>query len=144
MNYLSRQIEERDKSPPECKMRAGDSKRRFFPVLAFLVALSSCSPRAAALGTPIPHGTVELITENQWIAVGHTIHLGLHFQLEKGWHIYWLNPGDSGQAPTVKWQLPPGISTGAIEWPAPQRLSTSSIVDFGYEDDVMLIVPVRA
>jgi DsbC/DsbD-like thiol-disulfide interchange protein len=143
-NYLRRQIEERDKSPPGMKMRAGDSRRRFFPVLAFLLALSPCSPPARAEGTPIPHGTLELIAENQWIAIGHTFHLGLHFQLEKGWHIYWLNPGDSGQPPTVKWQLPPGISPGAIEWPAPRRLSTSSIVDFGYEDDVTLVVPVRA
>ncbi len=97
-----------------------------------------------AAGAPIPHGTLELVAENQWIAAGHTIHLGLHFQLEKGWHIYWVNPGDSGEPPRVKWQLPAGVTAGEIEWPTPQRLGTSGIVDFGYEDEVMLIVTLHA
>jgi DsbC/DsbD-like thiol-disulfide interchange protein len=98
----------------------------------------------AAEGTPIPHGTLELVAENQSIAAGHTIHLGLHFQLEKGWRIYWVNPGDSGEPPRLKWRLPPGASVGEVAWPTPRRLGTSTIVDFGYEDDVMLIVPMHA
>src|ERR1700684_3663753 len=107
-------------------------------------ALLSCAVGSRAAGTPIPHGTLELVSENQWIAPGHTIHLGLHFQLEKGWHIYWVNPGDSGEPPRVTWQLPAGVRADEIEWPTPRRLGTSSIVDFGYEDDVMLLVPLRA
>jgi DsbC/DsbD-like thiol-disulfide interchange protein len=116
----------------------------FSPALGFLVALLLCAAGAQGAGSPIPHGTLELIAENQWIATGHAFNLGLHFQLEKGWHIYWVNPGDSGEPPRVTWQLPPGLSPGAIEWPAPRRLGTSNIVDFGYEDAVTLIVPVRA
>jgi DsbC/DsbD-like thiol-disulfide interchange protein len=107
-------------------------------------ALLLCATGTRAAGTPIPHGTLELVSENQWFAPGHTIRLGLHFQLEKGWHIYWENPGDSGEPPSVKWQLPAGVKADEIEWPTPRRLGTSSIVDFGYEDDVMLIVPLRA
>jgi len=103
-----------------------------------------CAAGAQAAGSPIPHGTLELVAENQWIAIGHPFYLGLHFQLEKGWHIYWVNPGDSGEPPRVTWQMPPGLSPGAIEWPAPQRLGTSSVVDFGYQDAVTLIVPVHA
>ena len=64
-----------------------------------------CAGSAQASGAPIPHGTVELISENQSIAIGHPFYLGLHFQLEKGWHIYWVNPGDSGEPPRVTWQL---------------------------------------
>jgi thiol:disulfide interchange protein DsbD len=99
---------------------------------------------AHAEGTPIPHGTLELIARNQWIAAGHTLDLGLRFQLEKGWHIYWINPGDSGGPPRVEWQLPAGLAAGSIEWPAPRRLETGSIVDYGYEDRVLLIVPLHA
>jgi len=68
----------------------------------------------------------------------------LRFELEKGWHIYWVNPGDSGEPPRIDWQLPVGLTAGTIEWPAPRRLVASSIVDFGYEGTVMLIVPIRA
>jgi len=109
-----------------------------------LLLCAAAASIARADGTPIPHGTLELVAENQSIAAGRTIHLGLRFQLEKGWHIYWVNPGDSGEPPRVKWQLPAAVSAGEIEWPTPRRLGTSSIVDFGYEDRVMLIVPVHA
>ena len=115
----------------------------FAPALAFLVALL-CAAGAQAAGSPIPHGNLELIAENQWIAIGQSFYLGLHFLLEKGWHIYWVNPGDSGEPPRVTWQMSAGLRPGAIEWPAPRRLGTSSIVDFGYEDAVMLLVPVHS
>jgi DsbC/DsbD-like thiol-disulfide interchange protein len=107
------------------------------------VVLLLCAASAPAEGTPIPHGTLELIAENQWIAAGHTLNLGLHFQLEKGWHVYWINPGDSGEPPRVEWRLPTGLTAGPMEWPTPRRIETSSIVDFGYENAVMLIVPIR-
>ena len=125
-------------------MRGCESSRRFSAAFGFLVALLLYAGGAQASGSPIPHGTVELIAENQWVTPGHGFSLGLHFQLEKGWHIYWVNPGDSGEPPRVKWQLPHGLSPEAIEWPAPRRLGTSSVVDFGYQDDVTLIVPVHA
>ena len=80
-------------------MRGCESSRRFFPALAFLAALLLCAADAQASGSPIPHGTLELIAENQWISIGHPFYLGLHFQLERGWHIYWVNPGDSGEPP---------------------------------------------
>lgn len=70
--------------------------------------------------------------------------IGVHFILEKGWHIYWINPGDSGQPPTLHWTLPAGASAGEIQWPLPERLQTSpTIADYGYKDDVILLVPLR-
>jgi len=108
-----------------------------------LAVLLLCVAGARADGTPIPHGTLELVAQDQWISAGHTINLGLRFQLEKGWHIYWVNPGDSGEPPRVKWQLSQGVSAGEIEWPTPRRLGTATIMDFGYEDDVMLLVPMH-
>jgi thiol:disulfide interchange protein DsbD len=64
--------------------------------------------------------------------------LGLHFHLEPGWHIYWKNPGDSGQAPRIHWTWPVGMDAGEIDWPAPDRLTAGPLVDFGYEGDVLL------
>jgi DsbC/DsbD-like thiol-disulfide interchange protein len=106
-----------------------------------LVLFASC---AQAAGTPIPHGTLELIAEKQWIAAGRPFNVALHFELEKGWHVYWVNPGDSGEPARIQWNLPAGIKAGAIEWPAPRRLGTTTIVDYGYEDTVTLIVPMLA
>ncbi len=109
-------------------------------------ALACCLLTASAFAAPvaIPHGSVELITENGAIRPNGTLNAGLHFTLEKGWHIYWINPGDAGQPPRISWQLPPGLSAGEIQWPAPKPLPAFSLVDFGYEDEILLMVPIKA
>jgi DsbC/DsbD-like thiol-disulfide interchange protein len=114
------------------------------PFFSALLLVLTPLPGARGSATPIPHGTVDLIAESQWIAPGIQTYFGLNFQLEKGWHIYWVNPGDSGQPPRVEWHMPAGLSAGELEWPAPRRLGTSTIVDFGYDNAVLLLVPVRA
>ena len=124
-------------------MRHGGPGSGLWRTLTLAGAALLCAAGARAAGAAIPHGTLELVAEDQWIAPGRTIRLGLHFQLEKGWHIYWVNPGDSGEPPRVKWRLPAGVTAGEIRWPTPRRLGTSSIVDFGYEDEVVLIAPLR-
>jgi thiol:disulfide interchange protein DsbD len=125
-------------------MQGRSPNSAFYRALTWGAALLLCAANAYAGTTPIPHGTLELIARRQWIASGHTLEVGLLFQLEKGWHIYWVNPGDSGEPPRVEWQLPAGLTAGAIEWPAPRRLDTGSIADYGYEDRVLLIVPLHA
>jgi DsbC/DsbD-like thiol-disulfide interchange protein len=107
-------------------------------------SLLLCAAGLRAEQVRITHGTLELVADDQWITPGHKFDLGLHFQLEKGWHIYWINPGDSGEPPRVQWQMPSGLSAGEIKWPTPRRLGSSSVADFGYEDAVLLVVPVNA
>jgi DsbC/DsbD-like thiol-disulfide interchange protein len=109
-----------------------------------LIFMAIGNPGLQALPTAIPHGTVELIAEHNSIQPGNNFQIGLKFQLEKGWHIYWINPGDAGQPPRVTWNLPSGLSAGDILWPYPKALSAFSLVDFGYEDEVLLLVPMQA
>lgn len=101
---------------------------------------------AAANAAPVPakHAQVELIAKQAEVAPGTAALLGVHFVLEQGWHIYWKNPGDSGQPPVFEWQLPEGSSAGEIEWPVPERLQASpELADYGYKDDVLLLVPLN-
>jgi DsbC/DsbD-like thiol-disulfide interchange protein len=58
--------------------------------------------------------------------------------------MYWINPGDSGESPRVTWELPPGVTSGQTRWPAPEKLGSSTIVDYGYKQEVTLLVPMRA
>lgn len=95
-------------------------------------------------GASIQHGTLDLIAENGWVTPGQGFTIGLHFKLDPGWHIYWENPGDAGEPPRVTWQLPAGITAGEIEWPAPQTMLTSTIMNYVYDNEVLLIVPMRA
>lgn len=102
------------------------------------------SGRALAQPVHATHLTVELVTETSTIAPDHDFLAGLHFVLDKGWHIYWINAGDAGEPPRVDWQLPSGITAGSLQFPAPQRLPLGPLMDFGYENEVLLPVPMRA
>lgn len=125
-------------------MSACGAIRPAFSALILGASFLLCAAAAHADEVRITHGTLELVADDQWITPGQKFNLGLHFQLEKGWHIYWINPGDSGEPARVQWQMPSGLSAGDIEWPTPRRLGSSSVADFGYEDAVLLVVPVNA
>jgi DsbC/DsbD-like thiol-disulfide interchange protein len=115
---------------------------------AFVVALlglALLSPAyASAQAQSFPHGTVRLVAESSTIQVAHDFSVALHFSLEDGWHTYWVNPGDSGEAPRVTWTLPPGVTARPIQWPAPEHLGSASVVDYGYKNEVTLLVPMHA
>jgi thiol:disulfide interchange protein/DsbC/DsbD-like thiol-disulfide interchange protein len=91
-------------------------------------------------GTPgpvkAPHLTVELTTLSPQIAVGGTVQAGLVMSIEDHWHVYWINAGDSGEAPNVKWTMPTGITASPMQFPTPQRLPLGPLMDYGYESQV--------
>ena len=98
-------------------------------LLASLVTVMVAPPQApSATG---PHGSVDLVSDVAAIQPGRPFWLGLRFRLEAGWHIYWTNPGDSGEPPRVKWNLPAGFEAGPIAWPVPRRIEDHSLVDYG-------------
>jgi len=90
-----------------------------------------------------PLVNVQLLAEQKAIQPSHALWVGLQFELPAGWHVYWRNPGDSGEPPTVKWKLPAGFHAGDLQWPAPHRLESPSLVDYGYPDGVVLLVQIR-
>ena len=111
--------------------------------LALAIFLLLSGSATSAQSAHIPHGTLELISENSAITPGHDFTIGLEFKMEHGWHIYWENPGDSGEPPHVTWQLPKGLTAGEIKWPAPRKMGASTIVNYVYDGDVLLMAPIR-
>jgi Uncharacterized protein predicted to be involved in C-type cytochrome biogenesis len=55
------------------------------------------------------------------------------------WHTYWKNPGDSGLPTKVQWVLPAGWKAGELQWPFPQPLPVGPLMNYGYEDEVVLL-----
>src|SRR5215831_16004621 len=116
-----------------------------FRLALCILCLASAFRTMASQQAPSRHARVELIARQSSVTPGSTLQLGVHFILEPGWHIYWINPGDSGQPPVFKWQLPEGFSAGEIEWPRPERMqSNSQLADYGYHDEALFIVPIHA
>jgi thiol:disulfide interchange protein DsbD len=89
------------------------------------------------------HVKIELIPESAAAEARKPFWVGLLFRLDEGWHIYWQNPGDAGEPPRVQWELPPGFTSGPILWPQPVRLGTGSVIDYGYENQVLLMTPIE-
>ncbi len=107
--------------------------RRF----VFFVVLFASGIAGNAQG-PAQHVRVSLVS-GTGLLPGSTQELGIHFQLDQGWHIYWTNPGDSGEPPRIAWHLPPGFEVVHLEFPTPKRLEAHSLTDYGYQDDVVLL-----
>jgi thiol:disulfide interchange protein DsbD len=105
-----------------------------------LLALAQSSP-----GTTVttPQVRAELIAQApQGVQPGQPLWVGLQITHQPHWHTYWKNPGDSGLATELAWQLPPGIVAGDIAWPVPRRIPIGPLMNFGYEDTVLLPVPL--
>jgi thiol:disulfide interchange protein DsbD len=117
--------------------------RRFSLALAILVLGFAVTRGAAAQSFTAAHAKVSLVAENNSLQPGKTALVGVLFDLEKGWHIYWVNPGDSGEPPKIQWQLPQGFQAKEIRWPTPVRLGAGTVVDYGYEGRVLLPVPIQ-
>lgn len=106
------------------------------PSLCALALSAACSP---ATPQPQAHSKPALLLDQTTAQPGTQIRIGIQFQMDKDWHIYWMNPGDSGEPPRVLWQLPEGVTAGALLWPTPARMPTSAGTDYGYQGDAVLL-----
>lgn len=110
-------------------------------VLVLFLLLSGLPLLAASSTVDAPHLRVELLTPGGKLYDGNQLnYAGLYFKLEAGWHIYWMNAGDAGDPPRIRWTLSDGITAGAMQFPTPKRLPLGSLMDYGYEDEVLFPV----
>ncbi|MGD0801783.1 MAG: thioredoxin family protein [Terracidiphilus sp.] len=118
--------------------------RIFRLILAMSLLLAVSLPaRAASSFADEPHVHVQLVVPVADANRGNVREVGLYFKLETGWHIYWLNPGDAGEPPHVKWTLPEGITAGLLHFPTPKRLPLGPLMDYGYENEVLYPIDVK-
>ncbi|WP_444904027.1 protein-disulfide reductase DsbD family protein [Microbulbifer sp. CnH-101-E] len=68
--------------------------------------------------------------------------IGIYFEVDPEWHVYWRNPGDSGAAPRFNIQAS-GASIGNIEWPFPTRLKVEHLTNLGYESSVAYLFDLK-
>jgi Thiol:disulfide interchange protein len=87
--------------------------------------------------------SARLIAETSAVYPGAEIYIGVQQKIIPHWHTYWVNPGDSGNAITIEWELPTGASASEILWPAPARISMGPITNYGYENEVTLLSRIR-
>jgi thiol:disulfide interchange protein len=123
-------------------------RTRFLLLLLVILTAPSLLRSEATTAAPQPtataaHLTVQMVVPPAQIYPGQNFTAGLYFKLEPGWHIYWINAGDSGEAPSIHWALPDGIKADAMQFPAPKRLPLGPLMDFGYENEVLFPIPLH-
>jgi thiol:disulfide interchange protein DsbD len=121
--------------------------RRLFSILpALVVALALGGPflagKATAASVQTGHIEVELVAQEAGAAPGATVFVALRQKIQPGWHTYWRNPGDAGDATRIVWTLPPGWTAGDIVWPTPEKSRVGPLLDFAYTGEVLLPVPI--
>ncbi len=114
------------------------------PVLcaATLLAMPAWAQADRAVVTT-PQVRAELVAlAPEGVQPGKPLWLGLAITHKPEWHTYWKNAGDSGLPTTLEWQLPAGLQAGDIAWPVPRKIAVGSLANYGYENTVLLPVPV--
>lgn len=90
---------------------------------------------------PAKHSAVRLVADP---GSRGELRLGVQFRLDPGWKTYWRSPGDAGFPAALDWTGSSNAIFGEINWPAPRRFSLQGFETFGYEDQLVLLVPARA
>jgi thiol:disulfide interchange protein len=98
-----------------------------------------------ALAAPVNTGHIkaELVAQDAAAPPGATVYVALRQKIDDGWHTYWRNPGDSGEATKIVWTLPAGWKAGDIVWKTPGKLPVGPLTNYGYEGEVILPVPLE-
>ena len=114
-------------------------------ILLCLVLLAPALGRAAESNiVTSPRVTARLVSEQDAVAPGGTLRVGLQLRMAPGWHTYWRNPGDAGVPTSMAFSLPQGAKAGPIAWPAPSRQTEGNITILGYTGTVLLPVAITA
>jgi thiol:disulfide interchange protein len=110
------------------------TRRSLFP--AFLLLLAGTL--AAEKVSERPHVEAHLVADVLSVAPGAAFRAGVRLIHEAGWHTYYKEPGDSGMATRVDWDLPKGFSAGPIEWPPFRKHVEPPLTTNVYEGAVTL------
>jgi thiol:disulfide interchange protein len=117
-------------------------------VVCLVVALGHDTSAQTALpsfGGPslvTAHTQAKLILSADTAKPGDTVWAGVDMKMDTDWHTYWKNPGAAGLATKIEWQLPPGVTAGEIQWPLPEKFPPVEVTTYGYEKEVVLLVPL--
>ena len=115
------------------------ARLRNYPILLFLSLILLSSEAILGNKYVASNSSFEVIPEKDVIANESEIFLVVRFNLDKDWHTYWINPGDSGDPASFNWDLPKGFNISKPIWPTPELIPYPPLTTFGYTDELKLL-----
>ncbi len=88
------------------------------------------------------YSKVNFISEVTSIKAGSPFRVAFVIDLERGWHVYWSNPGDSGMPTSVVWKLPYGFTVSELQFPFPKTFNDAGIVSYGFENRAVILATI--
>jgi len=110
-------------------------------ILLGLLIIAHSDANSAPVSTD--NVTAQIISEHTSLTPGKTAWVALQLDIRDGWHTYWRNPGDSGQATSIDWVLPDGVIAGEINWPYPERQHVGPVANYGYHGTVLHLIKLE-
>lgn len=84
-----------------------------------------------------------MLGDHEAVQPGGKFTLAVRYEIERKWHVYWENPGDSGLPTRARFTAPAGWNIGALRFPTPERHeSPGDIVTFIHENELVLLSEV--
>ncbi|MBN2233736.1 MAG: thioredoxin family protein [Opitutales bacterium] len=82
--------------------------------------------------------SVDMVADHDRFHPGDSIRIGFRFDVAEPWHLYWVNPGNTGMPTEVEWELPDGFRVGELHFPDPKRYSNAGMVDYIMEGEFLI------
>ncbi len=102
--------------------------------------LPDAGPTLAAPEQGAPRVEASLLAEVAAVGPGVPFTAAVRLRVPPGWHLSWKNPGDAGLPPRLRWELPPAISAGPIQWPTPHLDRIGPVISYALDGEVWLLV----
>ncbi|MFT5170719.1 MAG: DsbC/DsbD-like thiol-disulfide interchange protein [Candidatus Marinamargulisbacteria bacterium] len=116
-----------------------NKRTSFFRHLCWICIFTLAILRGGAIfGETVPDTKVDLVSNLYQFSGETTFYVGFLITPSKGWHTYWTNPGDSGSPMRFKWEIPEGFKELETIWPAPSRIISGDVVNYGYVGETMI------
>ena len=113
--------------------------KKFIALLSLLPLLAFSPAHAQDAQSTAKHVQIQVIPEFSSVKPGQTIAIAIEEKIDDSWHVYWKNPGDSGEAIRINWTLPQGVTASDIQWPIPERIAFGPLLNFGYHSQVTFL-----
>ncbi len=99
---------------------------------------AAASPWAATEQTRL-----RLVSAAAGTGTASELRLGLEFELQPGWKVYWRTPGAAGFPPHLDWTGSQNLAGADVAWPAPERFSVLDLETLGYHGQLVLPLTAR-
>ncbi|MGQ0628112.1 MAG: protein-disulfide reductase DsbD domain-containing protein [Phycisphaerales bacterium] len=106
--------------------------------------ITTPSPAAPAKVKP-QHARASAVVSAKSVKPGDEFWVGVVFDIDKDWHIYWPGQNDTGTATVVRVKAPAGYVVGEVQWPVPHRhVSPGDLLDHVYEKSATILIPIKS